>query len=55
MPYDILHSCKGAHHYVCVDALRDYPLYYMPYYILHSYKRDHHYACVDVLSDASDH
>ena len=48
MPYYILHSDKGAPHYVCVYGLSDYSCRCMPYYTCHKHKGAHHYVC-DVL------
>jgi len=35
MSYYILHRYNGAHHYVCIYVLSDYPLHCMPYYTHH--------------------
>ena len=53
MPYYILHSYMGAHHYAIVDVLSDSPVEWMFYYILHRYTGAHQYVCVDVLWDCS--
>jgi hypothetical protein len=35
MPYYTYHKHKGAHHYVCIDVLSVFSLYWIPYYILY--------------------